>query len=74
MAEPTIKIPDPVTIETKVPARLMQEIESLVKAGWYPDLDSVVLEALRRFADTHREELIEAFAREDLEWGLRGRD
>ena len=66
--------PAPVTIEAKVPARLLQEIEALIDAGWFPDLDSVVLEALRRFADTHREELMGAFAREDIEWGLRGRD
>lgn len=74
MAQATIKAPDPVTFEAKVPARLMREIEALIEAGWYPNLDTVVLEALRRFADTHREELIEAFAREDIEWGLRGRD
>lgn len=74
MAETTAKIPDSVDLETKVPARLFQEIEALIAAGWYPDLDSVVLDALRRFTDSHREDLLEAFAREDIEWGLRGRD
>jgi Arc/MetJ-type ribon-helix-helix transcriptional regulator len=72
MAEATAKAP--VVLETKIPPRLAREIEALIEAGWYSNLDSVVLEALRRFADSHRTELMEAFAREDIEWGLSGRE
>lgn len=35
---------------------------------------SVIAEALRRFLETHRPELMEMFIREDVEWGLRGKD
>jgi hypothetical protein len=30
----------------------------------------LIAEALRRFLDTHRAELMERFIREDVEWGL----
>ena len=61
-------------IETEVPAQLFAEMQSLVESGWFRSVDEVVLDAVRRFLDAHREELMEAFLREDVEWGLRGRD
>jgi hypothetical protein len=33
----------------------------------------VFQEAIRRFLQAHRPELMERFVREDIEWGLRGR-
>jgi hypothetical protein len=50
------------------------EMQSLVDAGWFGSLDEVVLDALRRFVDTHREDLMQGLVREDVEWGLRGTD
>ena len=61
-------------IETEVPAQLFAEMQSLVESGWFRSVDDVVLDALRRFLDAHREELMEGFLRQDVEWGLRGRD
>ena len=63
-----------VTIRTEVPTRLHEELEALVEAGLSQDLDGVVLEALRRYAESHSQALIDAFVREDVEWGLRGSD
>jgi len=60
--------------ETEIPAQLFAEIQSLVNTGWFQSIDDVVLDALRRFLDSHREELMEGFLRQDIEWGLRGRD
>lgn len=60
--------------ETEIPAQLFAEIQSLVNTGWFRSVDDVVLDALRRFLDSHREELIEGFLRQDVEWGLHGRD
>jgi len=37
-------------------------------------MDELVLEALRRYAESHREALMAEFIQEDIEWGLRGRD
>jgi Arc/MetJ-type ribon-helix-helix transcriptional regulator len=61
------------TVETKIAARLDRQIDALVEQGWYPSRDQVFQEALRRFLDSHRPELMERFVREDIEWGLRGR-
>jgi Arc/MetJ-type ribon-helix-helix transcriptional regulator len=60
------------TIQTDVPVRLLTEMEMLVEAGWFRDLDDLMLDALRRFVESHRAELMERFIREDVEWGLHG--
>lgn len=61
-------------IETEIPVQLFAEMQTLVDTGWFRSLDDVVLDALRRFLDSHREELMEGLLREDVEWGLHGRD
>jgi Arc/MetJ-type ribon-helix-helix transcriptional regulator len=61
------------TVATKISDRLHRAIDALVERGWYSTRDEVVEEAIRRFLDAHRPELLEKFAREDVEWGLRGR-
>jgi Arc/MetJ-type ribon-helix-helix transcriptional regulator len=63
-----------VTLSARVPRQLLAEIEALVEAGWYRDLEDLVVDALRRHADSHRQALAEEFVREDVEWGLRGSD
>jgi Arc/MetJ-type ribon-helix-helix transcriptional regulator len=62
------------TIQTDVPVRLLTEMQTLVKAGWFRDLDELMLDALRRFVESHRDKLMERFIREDVEWGLHGDD
>jgi hypothetical protein len=36
-----------------------------VKEGWFENLDSVLQEALRRYLDAHRSDLLDRFVRED---------
>jgi Arc/MetJ-type ribon-helix-helix transcriptional regulator len=60
------------TIQTEVPLGLLTEVKKLVDAGWFRSLDDVMLDALRRFVESHRTELMEEFIREDIEWGLHG--
>ena len=60
------------TVQTDVPIHLLNEMQMLVEAGWFRDLDDLMLDALRRFVESHRAELMERFVREDVEWGLRG--
>lgn len=66
--------PQTATLRTEVPLRLLTELEALVQAGWSRDIDAIVLEALRRYLDSHRQELMEQFIQEDVEWGLHGSD
>ncbi len=60
------------TIQTTLPTRLAEQMETLIREGWFPNADVLIAEALRRFLDTHRAELMERFIREDVEWGLYG--
>lgn len=57
-----------------LPPKLAEQAESFVQAGWVPDLNTLVVEALRRYLESHREELSERFVWQDVEWGLRGND
>ena len=62
------------TIQTEVPEQLYRKAQVLVREGWFRDEQNIFSEAIRRFLDAHRPELIEKFVREDVEWGLRGKD
>jgi Arc/MetJ-type ribon-helix-helix transcriptional regulator len=62
------------TIQTEVPEQLYKEAQVLVKEGWFRDEKDIFSEAIRRFLDTHRPDLMEKFIRDDVEWGLRGQD
>jgi Arc/MetJ-type ribon-helix-helix transcriptional regulator len=64
--------PQTTTIQTEVPGSLAAQAQRLVEAGWFRDLDELVLNALRRFLESHRQELMEEFVRQDVEWGLTG--
>ena len=61
-------------ISAELPDKLYQEVKSLVDKGWFRNEADIVLEALRRFLDTHKVELMEKFIREDVEWGLHGKE
>ena len=61
------------TIETTIPERLDRQIELLVKRGWVESREKLLQEAIRRYLEAHRPELMEQFIREDVAWGLHGR-
>ncbi len=61
------------TVEATIPERLDRQIDALVEKGWFESREKVFQEAIRRFLETHRPELMERFIREDVEWGLHGR-
>jgi Arc/MetJ-type ribon-helix-helix transcriptional regulator len=62
------------TIPTEVPEQLYKQAQVLVNEGWFRDEKDIFSEAIRRFLDTHRPDLIDKFIREDVEWGLHGQD
>lgn len=62
------------SICAQLPDQVYQEVKSLVDKGWFKNEDDIILEALRRFLDTHKIELMEKFVREDVEWGLHGKE
>jgi hypothetical protein len=62
------------TIQTDVPVRLLGQMQALIEAGWFRDLNELTLNALRRFVESHRAESMERFIYEDVEWGLHGNE
>jgi len=61
-----------ITTTVKLPARLAEQVKTHIQQGWSTDLNSLIVEALRRYMETHQGELIERFVKEDVEWGLKG--
>ncbi|MCP4666524.1 MAG: CopG family transcriptional regulator [Deltaproteobacteria bacterium] len=63
-----------VTIQAELPEQLYKVAVGLVKEGWYQDEKDVFSEAIRRFLESHRSELMESYILDDVEWGLHGDD
>ncbi|MDP2171185.1 MAG: hypothetical protein Q8J96_12260 [Rhodocyclaceae bacterium] len=62
------------TIQAELPERLMEDAQTLVDNGWAGSVNELLAEALRRYLESHRDDLAERFIRDDVEWGLRGQD
>lgn len=62
------------TIQTELPDELISQARSLVDQGWAGDLDELLTDALRRYLESHSSELSESFIRQDVAWGLSGRE
>jgi Arc/MetJ-type ribon-helix-helix transcriptional regulator len=63
-----------VMLEAEVPRQVANQMHKLIDYGWYVDEADVLREALRRFLATHGTEVLEAQIREDVAWGLYGKD
>ena len=62
------------SITLKCPDQLHDQLLALVRGGWARTPEEAMLEALRRFLDSHRPELQEAQVLKDVEWGLKGKE
>jgi len=62
------------TVQAELPTQLLTQLQDLINDGWFEDINDVIVNALRRFLETHRPELMEHYIREDVEWGLHGTD
>jgi len=60
------------TIQTDMPIGLLTEAKNLVEMGWFRNLDEMMIDALRRYVESHRSDMMEEFIRQDVEWGLKG--
>lgn len=62
------------TMTIDCPDRLVDELDAYVKQGWALNARDAVVEALRRFLESHRPSIAESQILEDVEWGLHGQD
>jgi len=62
------------TLVIECPDKLLESLDRLVRDGWVETPSQAVIEALRRFLQSHRTDLLEAQVHDDVEWGLHGND
>lgn len=61
-------------IEAELPAELAAQARAFVAEGWATDSSDLLAEALRRFLESHEASVTKSFIKDDIEWGLHGRD
>jgi len=61
-------------IKTEIPDQLWQQAQNMVEQGWIDNMDVLIAEAMRRYIESHQQTISERFIREDIEWGLHGKD
>jgi len=57
-------------IQTELPEELVAEARAFVKQGWVGNFDELLVEALRRYLESHSTRLAESFIQEDVAWGV----
>jgi Arc/MetJ-type ribon-helix-helix transcriptional regulator len=62
------------TIQTELSDKLFQQAQSMVERGWVSNMDELIAESIRRYLESHQESISERFIKEDIEWGLHGRE
>jgi len=61
-------------IQAELPEQLVADARAFVEQGWVGDFDELLGEALRCYLESHSVGLAETFIRDDVAWGLRGRE
>jgi len=60
------------TLTIRCPDQLAEQLDDFVKEGWAADVEETVVEASRRFIESHRPDVVRAQTLADVEWGLHG--
>ena len=62
------------TLTVQCPDQLAEQLDDFVKEGWAADAGEAMVEALRRFLESHRPDIARAQVLTDVEWALHGED
>ena len=54
-----------------LPPRIAEQAQEQIQQGWFSDLDSLIIEALRRYFETHPSEMMDRWILQDVEWDER---
>ncbi len=63
---------DEIKATITLPPRIAEEAEGQIRQGWFSDLNSLVIEALRRYLESRPNEMNQEWIHSDVEWGLNG--
>ncbi len=58
--------------QTHIPEQMSKQMQLLITEGWFSNMDEILSNALRRFLDSHKPDIMEHFIQEDIDWGLHG--
>ena len=61
-------------IPAKLTKRLVNEIDGIVEEGWYANRSELIRDAIRSMIKKIKAERMEAAIKEDVKWGLYGKD
>jgi Arc/MetJ-type ribon-helix-helix transcriptional regulator len=59
------------SVTVELPQQLAQQLEALVRSGWFTSEEEGLRVALMDFLRHQRADLVEEFQREDIAWALR---
>jgi Arc/MetJ-type ribon-helix-helix transcriptional regulator len=61
-----------ITTEAKLTPKLLEELENLIKEGWYTDRSEAIRDAVRKLIMERRLSKEERNIVKDVKWGLHG--
>lgn len=61
-----------ITTEAKLTPKLLEELENIIKEGWYTDRSEAIRDAVRKLIMERRLSKDERNIVRDVEWGLHG--
>jgi Arc/MetJ-type ribon-helix-helix transcriptional regulator len=61
-------------IPAKLTPRLIEEMDELIREGWYANRSELIRDAVRETIRRTRVQRLESSIKEDVRWGLSGKD
>jgi len=61
-------------IPAKITPRLINEMDEIIKEGWYANRSELIRDAIRETIKRLKTERLEAAIKEDIQWALYGKD
>ena len=62
------------TVLAKVTPKLVTDMDEIIQEGWYANRSELIREAIREKIKKIKSERMEAAIKEDVKWGLYGKD
>lgn len=60
-------------VPAKLTRRIIEEMESLIKQGWYANKSELIRDAVRELIKKQKVSQLESAIKEDIQWGLYGK-
>ena len=61
-------------IPAKMTPRILQEMDAIIHDGWYANRSEFIRNAVREMIKKMKSERLEAAIKDDVKWGLYGKD